>query len=247
MMESNDNLQSRLDTIRQWGIDWALVRDLAVLNLVDLCALSVGVNPRYAWLVTPEEIWELVAYQNSKITPEEIKELAAYHNGKITEMERRVAVAVNHVKAGTLPIVRNAAFLREDDPYEALRANADPYEALRANAEKTVVKIADFSTWAIGMGWELPDEFPQPNAAAAYPVAPEELHKWPWGDHETELLRKLADAAQRFWTLYDPTDETTAPTNKQVTQWLVEQGVATRVAEIMAQILRPDGLRTGPR
>lgn len=71
--------------------------------------------------------------------------------------------------------------------------------------------------------------------------------KWPWGDYETDLLRKLATAADRFWKLYDPADNTTAPTNQQVTDWLKQHGVADRTAEVMATILRADGLPTGPR
>jgi len=70
---------------------------------------------------------------------------------------------------------------------------------------------------------------------------------WPWGDYETMLLRKLAGAAERFWVNYDPTDATTAPTNAQVITWLKSQGVAERTAEVMATILRVDGLRPGPR
>lgn len=80
-----------------------------------------------------------------------------------------------------------------------------------------------------------------------------EANKWPWGGHETELLRKMAAAANRLWKtsdeggLYDPTDPTTAPTNEQVEKLLEQDGVAKRVREVMAQILRADGLRTGPR
>lgn len=70
---------------------------------------------------------------------------------------------------------------------------------------------------------------------------------WPWGSHETQLLRNLAEAADRFWSRYDPTDNTTAPTNQQVITWLKERGVAERTAEVMATILRADGLPTGPR
>ena len=70
---------------------------------------------------------------------------------------------------------------------------------------------------------------------------------WPWGNHETELLRQLANAARLFWINYDPTDPSTAPTNEQVKNWLVNKGVAPRTAEIMATILRADGLRPGPR
>jgi hypothetical protein len=73
------------------------------------------------------------------------------------------------------------------------------------------------------------------------------VSRWPWGDYETELLRKLADAAEAGWQRYDATDPTTAPTNKQVSDRLIAQGVASRTAEVMATILRADGLHTGPR
>ena len=73
-------------------------------------------------------------------------------------------------------------------------------------------------------------------------------HKqWPWGNRETELLRKLASAAEKLWSLYDPIDPTTAPTNKQVIDWLKNEGVSRRVAEVMAQILRDEKLPSGPR
>jgi hypothetical protein len=71
--------------------------------------------------------------------------------------------------------------------------------------------------------------------------------KWPWGSHETELLRHLAAAADRFWKNYDPSDPTTAPTNQQVMDWLKDRGVSDRAAEVMASILRADRLPTGPR
>ena len=73
------------------------------------------------------------------------------------------------------------------------------------------------------------------------------LSGWPWGTHETKLLRELAAAAERFWMLYDSTDATTAPTNETVSKWLEDRGVSNRTAETMASILRPDGLRPGPR
>lgn len=72
-------------------------------------------------------------------------------------------------------------------------------------------------------------------------------HRWPWGDYETEALRKLADAVARYWVAYDPADPSTANTNETVKGWLKQHGVADRVAEVMAQIIRADGLRPGPR
>lgn len=70
---------------------------------------------------------------------------------------------------------------------------------------------------------------------------------WPWGAYETELLCKLAAAVERYWIRYDPSDSSTASTSEDVTAWIEQQGVSKRVAEVMAQIIRADGLRTGPR
>lgn len=239
MMNSNDNLQTRLDRIGQWKlfeIDWAHFRNLAVLGLVDLCALSVGVDPEYARLVRgmttidPDNIPK----------PEEIAELAGYRNEAIEKWERRVHEALNHVAAGTLPIVRTAAPL----------GGHDPYEAIPDDAEKIVVKVADFVAWATALPapWELPEEMKR---MGPYPEAEEGVYdgsaKWPWGSHETELLRKLAAAVSQFWTLYDPADKATAPTNQQVSEWLQKQGVSKPTSDVMATILRADGLPTGRR
>lgn len=70
---------------------------------------------------------------------------------------------------------------------------------------------------------------------------------WPWGHYETALLGKLAEAAQHWWKNFDPSDNTTAPTNQQVSEWLQQRGVSQGVADKMATILRADGLPTGPR
>lgn len=71
--------------------------------------------------------------------------------------------------------------------------------------------------------------------------------QWPWGKHETKLLQHLASAARHWWANYDPTDSTTAPTNESVSLWLKDRGVSMRAAEIMAMILRADGVPPGPR
>ncbi|MFC4307606.1 hypothetical protein ACFPN2_00795 [Steroidobacter flavus] len=70
---------------------------------------------------------------------------------------------------------------------------------------------------------------------------------WPWGNHETPLLKQLVAAAEKFWRLYDPSDPSTAPTNTQVKSWLLERNVPDRVAEVFAQALRPPDLPPGPR
>jgi hypothetical protein len=108
--------------------------------------------------------------------------------------------------------------------------------------EETEVIPSNFGAWAKSIRYPLPVEFPWQDE----PVLPLS-REWPWGTYETDLLKKLAMAANRFWRNYDPTDASTAPINKDVINWLVEHGVANRTAEIMATILRADGLPTGPR
>jgi hypothetical protein len=72
--------------------------------------------------------------------------------------------------------------------------------------------------------------------------------KWPWGTHETKLLAKLEWAAKRYWGAnYNPNDIDSASTNETVSDGLVKENVPKRVAQIMAQILRPDDLRKGRR
>lgn len=72
--------------------------------------------------------------------------------------------------------------------------------------------------------------------------------RWPWGNHHTELLGHLDATARRYWQNYDATDATTAPTIKDVAEWLVnERKLSQKMAESIASMLRPDGLPTGPR
>jgi hypothetical protein len=104
------------------------------------------------------------------------------------------------------------------------------------------VKLSNFATWLKTVPHTPPPEFPWlPEAITLSNM------NWPWGRHETDLLRKLAAAADHFWTLYEPGEPSTAPTNQMVIGWLKEQGVPSRTAEVMATILRADGLPSGPR
>ena len=113
------------------------------------------------------------------------------------------------------------------------------------------VTLASFALLAEACGWSLPSEFPRPTVVtepAPEPEAPPSRGPWPWGTHETKLLQDLAAAAEAFWIRYDPSDPTTAETNETVAAWLEkERGVSKRNAEVMATILRPTDIRTGPR
>lgn len=78
--------------------------------------------------------------------------------------------------------------------------------------------------------------------------APVPGDKWPWGGHHTEALGNLEAAARRFWSLYDPADPSSAPTNEMVSTWLREERMVSKEkAAAIASILRADGLRMGPR
>ena len=128
----------------------------------------------------------------------------------------------------------------------------------RTLERRTRVHLAKFREWSEGKGYALADRFPrvaktsepkqpaQPeNKATSAEVTP--TSKWPWGNHETELLRHL-DAAGAIWkTKYDPKFPATAPTNDDIERFLEQRGVSVRVRQVMAQILRADGLRSGPR
>ncbi|MBK7234813.1 MAG: hypothetical protein IPI02_03975 [Sterolibacteriaceae bacterium] len=96
------------------------------------------------------------------------------------------------------------------------------------------------------------DPFDMADWISASMVQSSPVGRWPWGSYETDLLRILAAAAERYWVRYDPSDRTTAQKSDDVANWIKEhhvggKPVAERVAQIMAQILRADGLPTGPR
>lgn len=109
------------------------------------------------------------------------------------------------------------------------------------NLEESEVDLTVFASWANTRGLPFPEGFPwQPEINL-------DTKNWPWGRYETDLLRKLAQAANRFWKNYDPADISTAPTNEQIEEWLIGQKVSQPSAKAIATILRADGLPTGRR
>lgn len=109
------------------------------------------------------------------------------------------------------------------------------------NLEESEVDLTVFASWANTRGLPFPEGFPWK------PEMNLDTASWPWGSYENESLRKLAQAADRFWKNYDPADHSTAPTNDQVSAWLIGQKVTPRIAKAIASILRADGLPTGRR
>ena len=153
-MNSNDSLN--LDQIREskiFVIDWAKFRNLVVLKLDELCALSVGITPTYARIIR-----DIVTFDQDELAR------YGYRNLKNREEKRekffdewalRVVVALNHVVAGTLPIVRaDVPIVRTAAPISGYY----PYEVITKDAESIELKIADFVAWATSLSWEMPDE-----------------------------------------------------------------------------------------
>lgn len=106
--------------------------------------------------------------------------------------------------------------------------------------EEREVKLSNFAAWLKSVSHEPPAEFPW---------QPEDINlndmNWPWGKHETHLLRMLAGAAHKFWKYYDPNLPDTAPENNEVViTWLKAQGVSRNAAESITSILRDERLPT---
>jgi len=184
-----------------------------------------------------------------------------------------VALATHFIHQGVPAYQLNAV----EKKFERLSSNDPLYHYLRIRGEAfDVVNDLNLPGWANTLYFKQEDlrwhqvffaSYEKPNVAKeqelraallkhlgmapaeADPLAGTGSHgtAWPWGTHETTLLRHLAAAAKRFWVNYDPSDIGTAPTNSAVVDWLREQGVAQRTAEVVATILRADGLPTGPR
>jgi hypothetical protein len=124
-----------------------------------------------------------------------------------------------------------------------LRTVPPPPNHLAGDFWPTKVFMEDFAKLAQKIGWDLPKDFPTPS-----PDLTQTKGKWPWGDYETKLLGHLAAAVQEFWTKWDSTNPRTAPTNERVEEWLKGRGLkASRVREIIAQIIRSDDAPRGAR
>lgn len=57
--------------------------------------------------------------------------------------------------------------------------------------------------------------------------------------HQSEGIDLLADVIHHFWASYDSTDPNTAPTRKEILNYLENKGVGNNMAEAINLILRP--------
>lgn len=161
----------------------------------------------------------------------------------------------------------SAAFLRSPFPGEYARRRELSKRAFKVHELGDPVRPEKFLLWALRVFDSVPNELvEQVRSMGTYIADLKTLEarvadleaqlsqreaipqsKWPWGRRETKWLALLAQAAEKFWQLYDPSDPTTAPTNDQVSEWLVSQGASQNIAQAMATILRAEGIAAGPR
>lgn len=113
------------------------------------------------------------------------------------------------------------------------------------------VLLTDYAQWAITLEMPLPPEFPR--VLMPKIIKHEPTSKWPWGSHDTVLLRHLAEAANHFWKPvseggnYDPERPITAKSNAAIEAWLMKRGVSERMAKAIPTILHADDMPDGPR
>ena len=146
-MDSNDDLTIGA-RVKGWEIftpDWDYLRQYSTLKLASLCALSVGLHPAFA---DPSWVFNVAkphfdGTDSDEFCPLEDAEEGEKRAALLHAFLQRVNIAAAELcPRGTLPIADGAA-----------------------DAERTVVHVASFASWAAGMGWELPPEFPKPLAA----------------------------------------------------------------------------------
>lgn len=230
MMDSNDEL-TIVARGKGWEIfapDWDYSRQYPALQLGSLCALSVGLHTTFA---SPGWVFNIAMPHFSGTDPDEFCPLEDAAEGAkraalLNDFLRRVHIAVgNLVPLGTLPIAVGAA-----------------------DGERTVVKVADFATWADGMGWNLPPEFPrtQADAVGGYPVAPEGLQDGSSGDkalgkRERDTLLTIIAAFCKYDSL-DPKERGLAAKIAQMTQDLGASVSDDTIRAVLAQI--PEALES---
>lgn len=108
-----------------------------------------------------------------------------------------------------------------------------------------------FHAWCEAKGLDYPLLPPKAEANRTPVATPAHAQtvpsRWPWGNHTTKALELLADAAKQWWSTYDPDEFSTAPTNKEVIEYVTGKGGSTKLADSIASILRADDLPTGRR
>ena len=159
-------------------------------------------------------------------------------------------INIDPYESGYLPDDLQSDFSRYEDLLRraiARRELAATETTTKRNEKTWQIPAQAFHAWceAKGMTYPLP-QHEQTTLPTTIPLQAS-AERWPWGNHTTKALELLADAAKQWWSTYDPDDPSTAPTNKEVIEYVTAKGESTKLADSIASILRADDLRTGRR
>ena len=203
----------------------------------------------------PLEVWQLVAL-HSCLDPASMGDSRdeAFHNLELFCECARVEPDFP-TDIPFLELAADIVFAVEEIGAGVLHAQS----AADGNGWAALVGLNDFFAWSIQRclpvlaGWNQRGAQPGSVGSDTPKESPSVATKWPWGSHETELLRALATAGVCWRSVeeggnYDPAQISTAPTNQQVEALLEKHGVgAVDMRKAIARILRPKELRPGPR
>jgi hypothetical protein len=185
---------------------------------------------RERWSHAPHApLWALVALS---VDVEPSTKFVNFHLGKFKGLDAPVLADLNERLRVAMALSDD---LQKVQLHEPKRHPGLANDLLAHYTTRSFVELAGKNSWS------LPDAFPATALNGAT------LHTRRFASHDTELLRHLEAAAKQWWSTYDPDDPSTAPTNEEVSSWLIGRNVSEHIAKAMATILRPDRLRLGPR
>jgi hypothetical protein len=215
---------------------WSLVDDSPALNICEMTFLSCGLLPQKKALSALGSAFSSWSPASQRKGLARLVEMAGDDNaeqliGRLGSCSRWACVQAE----GSL------------DTFSDQTLTQKSLRGIGGGFSETWVRPADFAAFCALQGWEMPAHLEALASRNSEQPSRELNGSWPWGQYETNLLRELAAAANKFWVNFDSADPTTAPTNAEVEKFLIDRGVSGRMAEYMAQMLRADGLRPGPR
>jgi hypothetical protein len=226
------------DALRQWDNefrsagphpDWCKWQSIPVVRLYEAVALSLSIEP-IPLSDTTVSFWESVlpsieektqsaAGIVSSLGDSNTELVSLLISREETDFESRLLIAERN-----LGVDKNLPCIEESE-----------------NVLFSMVRLADFVSWALQKNLEIAEELRDL-------AEPTHADDWPWGDYSTDMLKILDATVRKFWTSYTPDDQTTAPTNAKVVDWLMKTYcVSARSAGSIASIVRADGLKSGSR
>lgn len=163
-------------------------------------------------------------------------------------------IDVDPYEVGFMPDDAQADFQRYEDLVTRAITRGEllaTKSTTKRNEDTWQITALAFHAWCVAKGIDYPLPLPkhEPNCTATPSLAAQQTSpsRWPWGNYTTKNLELLADVAKQWWSTYDPDVPGTAPTNRDVIEYVKAKGESTKLGDSIASILRADDLPTGRR